>query len=94
MPDDIIDRRKVDTPTNRQALLAYVARLRARGDWPSAYTAGFMLAGVEPNAANDTLLRPYLKLVRDLCETMEAEGLLTYSAHGYLGVAGQPRRAF
>lgn len=88
------DRTVVDTPTNRQALLAYVARLRAEGTWASAYSAAFMLAGVEPNAANDRLLRPYINMVRALCETMEAEGLLTYSAHGYLGIGGQPRRSF
>jgi hypothetical protein len=84
---------EVDTITNRQAIMAFVQRKRSTGDWASAYSAAYMLVGLTEGVDN-RLPGPYLNAVRDLCRQMCDDGLLTFSAHGYLGIAGQPARSF
>lgn len=79
---------RVDTPTNRQAIVAHVHYFRSLGKWPSYVTAAAMLAPTPMTEPGELPKMPHewVTALRVLCQMMCAEGVLTFSGHGYLGV--------
>lgn len=83
----------MDTPTNRQAILLMVKRYRSGGLWCS-YADVTQMIFPEYDLNWNKLRAPVeyewrrqvSNAVRDLCLKMRDEDLLTFSAHGYLGV--------
>lgn len=79
---------KLDTPTNRQAILAHVHHWRGQARWPSAVSVAGVLSP-RPRSTPDELQqipREFVMAVRVICQRMRDEDVLTYSAHGYIGV--------
>lgn len=79
---------RLDTETNRQAILAHVKHKRSQGSWPTAFSAAGILAPTPRTEPGEVakIPREFSDAVRTICRRMHADGVLTFSAHGYLGV--------
>lgn len=79
---------RIDTETNRQAILAHVHAMRAKGSWPSPMSAAQVLRPRPLMLPGEEIAMPreFLDSVREVCRRMGEAGILTFSAHGYMGI--------